>query len=289
MLGKAFFCVVLFIGCMYCTAHAQQIDSVNSLLPQTATLPAYTQKMQELLKNNVYLNITGRALPVTSNVRNVPRPEPLFYILFALVFFIGILNTFYRKYLANIFRVFFNTSLRQNQLTDQLMQSQLPSLFLNIFFILSSALFLYLALSRQLHPVEDIEWKLLGLILLVVFAVYIIKYFTLQFAGWLTGYKAQTKMYTFIVFLINKVAGIMLLPFLWLLSFGSASIANAVPKFVIILAALLFLFRYVRTFSNLRLQLKISGFHFLLYILGIEILPLLVLYRLTLIFFNGNL
>ena len=60
----------------------------------------------------------------------------VFYFILSLFLFLGILNAVFKNYFNTMIRVFFKTSLRQSQLTDQLMQAKLPSLCLNIFSVL---------------------------------------------------------------------------------------------------------------------------------------------------------
>jgi hypothetical protein len=53
-----------------------------------------------------------------------------------------------------------------------------------------------------------------------------------------------------------------------------------------ILLAGLLLYRIGLTYRVVRKQIRLSGFHFLLYVAGFEIAPLLVLYKLFLLSFS---
>jgi hypothetical protein len=49
------------------------------------------------------------------------------------------------------------------------------------------------------------------------------------------------------------------------------------------------LLRFFRSYGLLQNQLKISRFHFMLYITGIEILPLLLIYKGLMVYLSKNL
>ncbi|MEJ7609575.1 MAG: hypothetical protein WKF88_00190 [Ferruginibacter sp.] len=86
-----------------------------------------------ILDSNTFFNGDGmpRALPVSLKKSDNPV---FFYIIIAVLLFLGIMKTVYSRYFNTLFRVFFNTSLRQNQLTDQLEQAVVPSFLLICFF-----------------------------------------------------------------------------------------------------------------------------------------------------------
>ena len=96
----------------------------------------YEMILNEELKKNKFINLAQR--PVSAKNKNIKEhhdsKEYLFYLLAGIFLIFGFFKVFYSTYFNNIFRVFFNTSLRQNQLTDLLLQAKLPSLIFNIFF-----------------------------------------------------------------------------------------------------------------------------------------------------------
>ena len=125
-----------------------------------------------------------------------------------------------------MFRVFFNTSLRQSQLTDQLLQAKLPSLLFNLFFVLSGALYVYIILRHyQMIPDENNRVLFFSSVI-IVGLIYLVKFCTLKFTGWITGLTEVTNTYVFIIFLINKIIGIFLVPFIVILSFADLAIVK---------------------------------------------------------------
>jgi hypothetical protein len=92
--------------------------------------------------------------------------------------------------------------------------------------------------------------------------------------------------YIFIVFVVNKMIGILLLPFLVLIAFSVGNIyAVAIPLSWCLVGGL-FLYRFILTYTAVRNQVKVNPFHFFLYLCAFEIAPLLLIYKGLLLFFR---
>ncbi len=287
---KRFLPLFSFLLLLPALLHAQVPDTVltagDSLTGTPVTIiHKYTAAINSLLKDHKYLNSTGQPVALGAVIRQSNQVNYLFYLLLAVVFFLGALRFFYARYFTNLFRVFFNTSLRQSQLTDQLLQAKLPSLLYNLLFVISGGLFLYLLLYlyNQL-PAGTKWWLAIPLSVTAVGAVYIVKYSTLKFTGWITSYKAPLDTYTFIVFLINKIIGILLIPMIVIMAFAERQVAQTTAVAALLITAMMLLLRFVKSYGLLQGQVKVSRFHFFLYILGIEILPLMLIYKALVIY-----
>src|SRR5438105_563413 len=97
---------------------------------------------QKALRNHPYFNFFGRGVLVTSQLKKESHDEALFYFLVTLLFYFGMVRLLFNKYLDNMKSLFFRVTMRQQQIRDQLLQSPLPSLFLNILFVISGGLYL---------------------------------------------------------------------------------------------------------------------------------------------------
>ncbi len=275
-------------------AAAQQPDSTVN---KTDTLPAvvsppvnkYQAALQLLAEQNKYLNTKGAPLAVTVKFKKADPDNDYFYPLLMLVLLLALLRFFYSRYFSTIFRVFFNTSLRQGQLTDQLLQSKLPSLLFNLFFVVSAGTYIYFLLRHYDAMLANNTWTFWLLCILATGLVYLVKYAGLKFTGWVTGYGNTTDTYVFIIFLISKILGIVLLPFTVLMAFADMNIAAVAALVSLLFAGLLLLLRFFRSYGLLQNQLRINRFHFLLYLAGVEIIPLLLIYKGLMILLQKNL
>lgn len=241
---------------------------------------------QEILKRHPYFGFSVPSITIISYQKKFKGKEFLFYTLIGLLLWFALLKRLYPKYFTDLFRLFFRTTLKQRQIREQLMQSPLPSLLFNGFFIVSSALYVDLLLQHFNLSGTNNFWELFSYCGLAISAIYLIKFLGLKLSGWIFSAEEATNSYVFIVFIVNKMIGIYLLPFLVLLAFTQGNIHQASLMLSWCGIAALYLYRLILSYGAIRNQVKLNPFHFLLYICAFEIAPLLILYKALLFFFN---
>lgn len=213
--------------------------------------------------------------------------DELFYLMAGLVFCLAFVRAGFPKYFRNLFLLFFQTSLRQKHTREQLLQDNLASLFINLLFFISMAL--YLALLIKYRNLTTASFWLLTLICgLALILIYLGKYLFLVFAGWVFNTKEAAGSYIFLVFLVNKVMGVALIPFLLILSFAAAPVADVAITVSLGMIGVLFTYRYFVSFSAIRNKLKVNVLHFFLYLCAVEVLPLLLIYKLLINYITGS-
>lgn len=238
---------------------------------------------------NKLLNAYAEPVSLAVQKKKVASRDIIFYLIAMLLLLLVFFKYFYSRYFTNLFRVFFNTSLRQSQLTDQLLQARLPSLLFNVFFVISSGMYVYIVLSVY-HLISTGNRLILMLSSIALIGlIYFIKFCILKFTGWITGYKEVTNTYIFIIFLINKISGIFLVPFIIVLSFSEIAIVKIAALVSLISVGILLLLRFFRSYGLIQNQLKINRIHFFLYIMGIELLPLMLIYKGVMLYLSKNL
>ena len=211
--------------------------------------------------------------------------ELLFYYLIFLFLLFGLLRRAFAKYFYDLFRVFFKTTLKQRQTQEQLLQSPLPSVFMNGFFVLSAGLYANFVLQFfQLSIVENF-WLQYAYCAAALAAIYLVKYIGLKITGWLFNVSDATDSYIFIVFIINKMLGIFFLPFLLLLAFTTDPLYRSAMIISWFGIGILLIYRFILSYAAVRKEIKLNSFHFILYILGFEVIPLLLIYKLLLLIF----
>jgi len=211
--------------------------------------------------------------------------EYLFYYLIFLFILFGLLRRAFAKYFYDLFRVFFKTTLKQRQTQEQLLQSSLASVFMNSFFVLSAGLYLNFLLQYFNLVISENFWLQYVYCIGGLAAIYLVKFIGLKITGWLFNVSNTTDSYIFIVFIINKMLGIFLLPFLLLLAFANDPLYSSAMFISWVGLGLLLIYRFILSYSAVRKEVKLNSFHFILYILGFEVIPLLLIYKLLLIIF----
>lgn len=216
----------------------------------------------------------------TISIRQWQGKEAIFYSIIALLVFFAIIKNGFYRYLANLLKTYFRTTLRQRQIKEQLVQSPLPSFLLNIFFLLSMGLFLALLLQQAALGMNFNFWLLFVYCVWGLAGIYTIKFVSLKLMGWIFQVSEAIDTYIFIVFTTNKIIGIALLPFLVLLAFTNGVAGQVALSLSIVLVLGLFAYRYFLSYVSIHRQVKISFFHFVIYLCAFEIAPLLLINKL---------
>ncbi len=252
-------------------------DSLTDTTQRIAT--PVTAVDSTLLAKNRYINTTSKPVSLPEYMHIPSGKEFLFYTLCLVLLILGLFKTFFNGYFKNLFRVYFNTSLRQTQLSDQLEQATLPSLILNIFFTITAGIYIWL-LFNFYHPPRLFSGRaLLPFCILSIGILYFLKFCVLKFMGWVSDVQESTNGYIFAIFLVNKIAGIFLVPIIILLAFINRQWVPIVINISFMIVGLLFLSRYVKSYGVIEKKIPLNPLHFIIYIVGAEIVPLLILYK----------
>ena len=256
------------------------------------TLKAY--KNYFLQKRNAYKlyfpsSIIARESQVVYKIEQrfaLPDKDLLFYLILMLIFLFGFVNNVFPQYFSKLFKQFSQSSLRMIQYREQLLQNSLGSLIINICFILSFSLMSTLLIFNR-HLLTLSFWEGFFYISLFFTFLYIGKYISLQIAGYVFNSKELVNTYIFVVFMINKVLGVLLVPFILVLAFAKPIFHPYAIGGAALITVLLILYRYLFSLTSVRNKLHISSFHFFLYLCAFEILPLTILYKFIVQYFGG--
>lgn len=237
------------------------------------------------LSHHPYYRFGEEAVVVRSEIRQVHGKETLFYAIISLVMVFALLKMGFSKYFSDLFRVFFRTTLKQRQIREQLMQTPLPSLLFNGFFVASAGMYVAFMLHHFGFTTVKSFWMLYLYCCIGLSVIYFVKFIGLIICGWLFNMRKAADSYIFIVFIINKVIGISLLPFIVLLAFTDGVIFDFALVLSWCVVGALFLYRFILGFAAIRNEVRFNLFHFFLYLCAFEIAPLLLIYKLLLFFF----
>lgn len=203
--------------------------------------------------------------------------DQLFYFFTLLFLFYATLRLVFRKYHDDLFTLFFRATLKQQQLREQMSQVPVASLLLNLLFVVSGGVYVFYVAS-YFHVASTMGFfHLAGYAALALTAIYLVKFIVLKTMGWVIGLKKTFEAYIFIVFMLNKVLGILLLPVLLLLSFPYLQNLDILIPLSLVLLALFGFYRYLIAYRQVRNEINLSPLHFFIYLCGLEIAPLLVI------------
>ncbi len=201
-----------------------------------------------------------------------------FYLVLLLVSFFAVFKLLFPKYVSDLFSLMFKSTVKSKQLRDQLETSKLPSVLLNIFFCIVTGVLGYIIFLYYNPNINFNKFLLLLVCIGFIGVVYLVKFVTLLFFGWLFNAKEAVANYIFTVFYFNKIMSILLLP-LVVFMLLQAIISPVWLTIALFLLSIILLYRYFLSYVSLQKSTQMNQLHFFLYLCAIEIAPLLLVYK----------
>ena len=258
--------------------------SLNALAAtQVADLPQKQIHKKDLLWEKItavpYLPLKAKPIYVMDEPHPYESKDVLFFTVCGLMLLFGLVRTAFPKYTGSLFKNLISFSAIDK--SDYSMgQNNLPSLLLNILFCLSVGLLAALIID-QLGVTQYALWQIWLAGSLALAAIYFVKFITIYASGWIFNASPDANAYMYVVFLINKLIGVLCLPAILIFAFAENPVLN---NYIItigsILLIVLLIYRYIITFSVIARNLQLNAFHFFLYLCSVEIIPILLLYKL---------
>lgn len=242
------------------------------------------QWVEKNYKLHPYFNFSPANTRKSSDLKKFEGKEDLFYAITGLLLLFGFFKLSFSKYLNDLFRLFFRTTLRYRQISEQLLLNPMPSMLLNLFFVITAAFYASTLLFYFKRSPLDNFWLLFVYGFIILASVYLVKYLGLKFSGWLFSVSEATDAYIFIVFIVNKIMAIYLLPFLVIISFSVGNLQQVAVTLSWVGVAGLLLHRFILSYGSIRNLLNVNPFHFFLYLCAFEVVPLLIIYKMLLLF-----
>lgn len=201
-------------------------------------------------------------------------------VLIGALMIIGFVRVTFTRYLRTLLQSALTLKLARQLYEEQELTMPFSAFALNINFLLTISLLSYLLLkdytsfSLPFSPFVNY-----AVILGIVTALYLLRYLSLKVFYFLFPHVEEVNFYNFHFFLLNKIAGLAVVPFLFLFSF-SGEFAIEIAKYsLFIIGIVLGLTHYIRGFQISAAYWRNDVFHFFLYICTLEIAPSVVLYK----------
>ena len=213
----------------------------------------------------------------TSQESNSKVPSWLIFHLLLITCLFAILYTIYHKYILQLFRSFILFSAKSSGLRDARSVFRTESLLTYFFFTLSYGTFFFVGLTYSRNITGSTI--LLTNCISTVALIYVIKHLVLFFLAWLLPFSHEFKHYELIISTTNKIIGIYVLPFLFVIGYTSG--ITQMIGLIICCTGLISIYLY-RLFISLRLSLRFITFykfHFFIYLCTIEIAPFAILLK----------
>jgi len=190
------------------------------------------------------------------------------------------LRHLYKKYLVSTLKSVFNYRMSVKQFQEKNALTQRVSFALQFIFSINAGLFIFLYLNKYKLGLPNAPKVLLFLLLSGIFFVtFYIKSFVLRFLGTVLLLRKTVNEYIQNISLYNKIIGLGLAPSVICIAYMPKSLGEI---FIYIATGLFGFFYFIRFFRGFQIIINkhISIFYSILYLCTVEILPLLLLYKL---------
>ena len=264
-------------------------------MPTQATYPGADSLEQSQLKDTVY-GIENEALipirhteitPKTEQTNNVLfDPSPIkngtenwqVLILLTAVLLVGLVKAFSNNRYRFGLKALINYSVAQEITREEQVFFHRSNVFLSITYMLTLSLFLFQIKTEILNPGEQVRVNSFFVILGAITMLYLVKYLFSKLLLFIFNDNTTASEYIFNVSLYNNLLGIFLIPILCIDYFTELPFNHLLVYIVIPIGILVFFFRLIRLVAIGR-SIGLLYVYIFLYICSLEILPLVVLYR----------
>lgn len=158
-------------------------------------------------------------------------------------------------------------------------------LIINFFITLSIFVF-ELSKIYNLNFIPHSSFESFFKILSFIFIMYIIKILTSKILAFIFKYQEIVNIYLLIIFLLNSLMGVILLPVTLLISFLQENISLNILNISFLIIILIFVIRLIKIFTISFFYYSIRSYYLFLYICTLEILPLIVLFKWLIVSYN---
>ncbi len=186
---------------------------------------------------------------------------------------LSIVFTSKRSILSEIKKSLKNTNYMKLFLKDERNGFSLPFLLLMVIYVLNISVFIrFLSFYFEIPILDYSYWY----ILLFVNVLLIVRHASLTFISYLRKRLPDALQYSFIIMMINTIAGITILPVNLLIAYGPESMTTRFMYLGIIIIVSLWILKWLQGFLNSIRIIIGDSFHFLLYLCACEIVPILI-------------
>ena len=205
--------------------------------------------------------------------------EWLAVLLIFSVVIIGFLRLTSMKYLSELFRAAFNMQSANKMFTSVNIRNSKPSFLLSALFIFNTGIFIFEALAFYGHMIFDqTGFPLLMSIWGLLLAFGFIKLFLYRSTGYVFDNNTPTMEYLFNSSLLNKIYAIALIPLISVIPFINVWMVPNLIKLGVGIFISLYILQLIRG-AAIFLQNSFSLFYLFLYFCALEILPLVIFYK----------
>jgi hypothetical protein len=239
----------------------------------------YGSYVNYYLKNVDWFSLNIPKGGLYSPKRQRPNLEWIFYSFLLLFLLTALLSKYSNGLFRNLWKSYTNEGFIYRLSKDQMSQQPVVSILLNFLFIFSTGLFIFFGLNWDHEFTGNMRWTILACSFVVIGLVYLFKHLFFKILGWVFGQEQAFDDYLFVVFLNNKLAGLLLLISSFVMSFSGSKTSGMTFKLTVFVLILMLLYRFMRGYQVFSKQSRIGFFSLFLAFIALELIPSAVLVK----------
>lgn len=240
---------------------------------------------QGVLQPSFFQNHSLQAIqtePVNNKANN---PDWFSIILIILVIAFTYIKFNYDRIFKQLLNAFLSTNASNQIIREENVMVQRASIILSSIFYLAGGLFLY-------QLADYYSWSLMGIshefsrflvFSLILAFVSPLKMIVLKILGFIFDSDKLTSSYSFNIFLINNILGLVLIPLITIFAYFPYQSGSTILHSGIVIVSLAFLYRLIKGYSIWQSSGHFPVLYFILYLCSLEIAPILVLLKYTML------
>ena len=203
-----------------------------------------------------------------------------FYVLFILLTILTYIFSVFKQKIKVFIRAVFNIHLAEQSFRNNELSSTIFNFCLNLIFVGTFSYVLFLT-HKRVHFFSDYsDAFVFFLSLLFVVTIYLSKNIFLAFISNIFPFGVDISFYRFNLNILNQACGVVLLPMIFLFTYGQYGTKNIVYFSLLVIWLAMLLFRYFKLLIIAAKHFKFYKFYFFLYFCTTEILPNVILVKL---------
>ncbi|MFH0865100.1 MAG: DUF4271 domain-containing protein [Bacteroidota bacterium] len=230
----------------------------------------------ESFEKSLFASHQLKASSPEAKERGMMNPEWIAPVILFCFVLLATARYGWHKRMIQIFKAFFVGRLFVQLAREGGLFNERVTLFLFSSYIISFTLFLFQIINFYIGTPSSSTSSLIFFLQLLagVSLFYIFKIALFRFSGYVFKSVKEISNYVLTIFVFGQIAGILILPFLVLLTYTKNEINIAAGS---ILFSMLYVYRFFRGAVTVTSSSKISTYYIFLYLCTLEILPLLII------------
>ncbi len=210
------------------------------------------------------------------------QPAWIMVLIVISIMIIGYLFSAFHSRFVSMLRAFFLIRFSNQLSREEYSLTHPVSAFLSLNFIISCSLFIYQSISSKsvFYLTYESNFSSFLIVVFCVTIIYLVKTVSIKILGFVLEKQLVANEYIFILFLVNQITGIGLIPIIIFIAYGKKSIESGFIYIGIAFLIFAFIVRIGKGIVSSLSSRQVTPFYIILYLCTFEILPLLLGFKL---------